>query len=195
MPINQSQIETMIQLSNPANMSGRKMWVMDGANMATAVQWFRKITGVEFNLFTARQSPSGFRFLTIDDGDLGVKVTLRGGSSSILDGAWVPPDNTYDPRAALAKPAYRLTDPANPKSSGTEPILGTTGKTKNKPLTWGDIVAGDPNPHDGPPTLEIENAEKLKLVPSFTPFLDSAKPVRVEVKFTTRRDQTPVTVK
>lgn len=195
MPINQHQIEYLIQLSKPANMSGRKMWVKDGANMATAVQWFRKITGVEFNLFTARQTPSGFLFVTIEDNNLGVKVTLRGGSSSVLDGAGVPAGNTYDPRAALAQPAYRLKDPANPKTSEKEPILGTTGNMKNKPLKWGDIVTGDPNPHAGPPTLEIENAEKLTLVPSFQPFFKSNKPVRVEVKFTTRRNQTRVTVK
>ena len=192
MPINQDQIETLIQLSNPANMSGRKMWVMDGTNMASAIWWFRKITGVEFNLFTARQSPSGFRFLTIEDDTLGVKVTLRGGSSSILDGAWVPEDKI--PRAGLDKPAYRLKEPDNPKASQREPILGTTGKKKNKPLNWGDIVSGDPNPHDGPPTLEIENAERLTGVPSFKPFFGD-KGVRVEVKFTTRRNQTRVTVK
>ena len=44
-------------------------------------------------------------------------------------------------------------------------------------------VAGPGNPHHGPPTLEIQCAEALTLVPSFLGFPDKTI---VEVKFSTR---------
>lgn len=48
--INQDHIQDLLNLSNPANMSGRKMWVNDGGNMMTAMNWYKKITGQEFLL-------------------------------------------------------------------------------------------------------------------------------------------------
>ncbi|MCA9135615.1 MAG: hypothetical protein KDB00_02620 [Planctomycetales bacterium] len=48
--LNQGAIEDLLKLSNPANMSGRKMWVHDGGNMMTAMNWYKKITGENFLL-------------------------------------------------------------------------------------------------------------------------------------------------
>ena len=108
--INQNQIEDLLKLSNPANMSGRKMFVHDGGNMMTAMNWFKKITGKEYIPPIPIGGPGG----QVPEGaakevlNKGVKqfglcahketvgtgtltVTLRGGSSSKLDGAWGNP--------------------------------------------------------------------------------------------------------
>ena len=201
MPINQGAIADLIALSNPANMSGRKMWVHDGGNLATAMRWFKKITGAEFDfipkkpgevgLRAARPTDSGFWFLTVTEGK--ISVTLRSGSSSVLDGAWVAPENTYPTSPAYGQPAFRYPDPQDKQV--TEPI-------PNK--TWGQILKGAPekgrkealrNPHDGPPTIEMFDARELRQVDVFTPFRSANKSVIVEVKFTTRPDQRAVTIK
>jgi len=177
--INQDHVQDMLNLSNPANMSGRKMFVMDGGNMMTAINWFKKITGQPF-LFpipvpvkvaggegyekrmpegAARVVDTPYNYIVDEDGetrtvkdthkgfvlashaDAGVTVTLRGGSSSVLDGAW-----------------------------GTK--------------------------HDGPPTIEIQNAQKLTNVAIIQRFnVKGKKGIIVEVKFTTRADQTRVPIK
>lgn len=152
--INQDHIEDLLKLSNPANMSGRKMWVHDGGNMMTAMNWFKKITGREFLLPIPVGGPgtampggaaqsTGVGALISHTEQIGgkdVTVTLRGGSSSTLDGAWG-------------------------------------------------------NPHQGPPTLEIQDARHLTGVPTCQPFASHAKKIIVEVKFTTRADQTRVAIK
>jgi hypothetical protein len=157
--INQDAIEDLLNLSNPANMSGRKMFVNDGGNMMTAMNWFKKITGTAYLPPIPIGGPGGLVPVGAarEVVDKGVKqfglcahkevvglgtltVCLRGGSSSTLDGAWG-------------------------------------------------------SPHHGPPTIEIFDARLLTLVPTCQPFLQAAKQVIVEIKFTTRADQTPVKVK
>lgn len=153
--LNQGAIQDLLNLSNPANMSGRKMWVFDGGNMMTAMNWFKKITGVQFLLpipiggpggemptgaATDTKSVGALQSYQGDVGDKAVTVTLRGGSSSTLDGAWG-------------------------------------------------------NPHNGPPTIEIADARNLIAVPTCQTFLKATKKVIVEIKFTTRADQTPVKIK
>ncbi len=191
MPINQAELQTLISLSKPINMDGRKTWVMDGGNFQTACWWFKKITGVEFNLLSASVRTSkdgGFRFLTVQDGD--VSITLRGGSSTTLDGAWVAPENTAPRSKAYDQPAMRYQDPAN-TALGKVPVL-----VQNRPVKWSEILTGQPNPHTSVPTIEIHNAEELEHVGSFLPFRGKAnKKVIVEIKFTTRAKQTTVTIK
>jgi hypothetical protein len=64
----------------------------------------------------------------------------------------------------------------------------------------GDILTGEANPHTSVPTIEIQNAQELKHVDVFLPFLSDggkkkAKKVIVEIKFTTRADQRVVKIK
>ncbi len=132
MPINQAQVQTLISLANPMNMDGRKTWVLDGGNFQTACWWFKKIAGVEFNLLSpsVRISSDGFRFLTVGD-ETGASITLRGGSSTTLDGAWIASGNTAPKSPAYAQPATRYMDFAN-KDLRQEPVM-----VKDKPATWG----------------------------------------------------------
>ncbi len=206
MPINQPQVETLVSLANPINMSGRKTWVLDGGNFQTACWWFKKITGVEFNLLekvtnpdthqpasvTAgpqmRVSPDGFLFLTVEDEGLGASITLRGGSSTTLDGAWVPPQNTAPRSPAYGQPAMRYQDFEH------RDLTKVPVKVKNKDVNWEDILTGEANPHTSVPTIEIQNAQKLTQVKLFMPFASKPK-VIAEIKFTTRANQTTVTIK
>jgi hypothetical protein len=125
-------VADMIKACGPAAQTkGRRVWICDGANMMTAMNYFRDITGEEFNMLALPTVPSGFKLKTVSQTilDKDVKVTLRGGSSSTV------------------------------QSAG--------------------------NAHNGPPTLEIQNAEALTLVPQFAGF--PAKTI-VEVKFSTRAE-------
>jgi hypothetical protein len=132
MPIQQTAVADMIKACGPAAQTkGRRVWICDGANMMTAMNYFRDITGEEFDLLKLPTVPSGFKLKTVSQtiADKDVKVTLRGGSSSSIEAAG--------------------------------------------------------NKHHGPPTLEIQNAEALTLVPQFVGF--PAKTI-VEVKFSTRAE-------
>lgn len=132
MPIQQTAVDEMIKACGlPAQAKGRRVWICDGANMMTAMNYFRQITGEEFDIMNLPTVASGFKLKTVSQtiGDKDVKVTLRGGSSSTV------------------------------QSAG--------------------------NAHNGPPTLEIQNAEALTLVPQFVGF--PAKTI-VEVKFSTRAE-------
>lgn len=132
MPINQSNVAELIKACGlPAQTKGRRVWINDGANMMTAMNAFRDITGQEFDLFRARTIDIGVKLMTVEEDINGkrVKVTLRGGSSS--------------------------------------------------------EVAAPGNAHKGPPTLEINNAEALTLVPQF---LNMPGKTTVEVKFSTRAE-------
>ena len=88
MAIIQSNIEKVISSAGaPANTSGRKVWIMDGGNMMTAISDFKKMTGMHFDPNKARTSPQGFKFETLTERVNGadVTITLRGGSSSVID--------------------------------------------------------------------------------------------------------------
>ncbi|TDL91034.1 hypothetical protein [Meridianimarinicoccus aquatilis] len=132
MPLNQSAVAQMItEAGQPAQTKGRKVWILDGGNMMTAMNHFKQITGEDFNMAALPTVASGFKLKTVSEAVLGttVKVTLRGGSSSSIDGPG--------------------------------------------------------NKHHGPPTLEIQYAEALTLVPAFLGF---KKKTVVEVKYSTRAE-------
>lgn len=89
MPFNQSAIAEMITACGaPAQTKGRRVWICDGANMMSAMNYFKDITGEEFNLLTLRPVQTGLLLKSVHDTLLGKKVTvtLRGGSSSSIDG-------------------------------------------------------------------------------------------------------------
>ena len=151
----QAALYDLLNLPNPANMSGRIMCVFDGGTTLTAMNGFKHVTGVQFLLPIPIGGPGGemptgaatdtksVGALQSYQGDVGgkaVTVTLRVGSSSTIDGAWG-------------------------------------------------------NPHNGPPTIEIADARNLIDVPTCQTFLKATKKVIVEIKFTTRADQTPVKIK
>ncbi len=132
MPIDQTSVQEMIKAcGQPAQTKGRRVWICDGGNMMTAINYFKQITGEEFDMLKLPTVASGFKLKTVAQEINGkdVKVTLRGGSSS--------------------------------------------------------SVAAQGNAHHGPPTLEIQCAEALRLVPQFLDFPDKTI---VEVKFSTRAE-------
>jgi|SRR4051794_13094140 hypothetical protein len=170
MPIDQAQITLMLAECVDANNVGRKVYFCEGGNLMTAMNYYRKITGQQFDLgvpliplaqggqappATARtatfSSPAGpvksFKFNTYSElvGGINVSVTLRGGSSS--------------------------------------PV-----QTERYVLTSGDATGQTVYTHGlpGVPTMEFQNAWALTAVLPFQALGDRI----VEVKFTTRYEFT-----
>lgn len=87
MPINQMQINRLLDIASPSTQSDRVFMVEKG-NMMTAIQWFAKITGQRLSLtdLTSLKASGGF-FIHTHNGTVDgkpVNVNLRGGSSSSI---------------------------------------------------------------------------------------------------------------
>lgn len=87
MPINQNEISNLLSRASPSSQSDR-VFMVEGGNMMTAIDWFRRITGQALSLADlSRNKATGGFFIHTYNGTVNgapVNVNLRGGSSSTI---------------------------------------------------------------------------------------------------------------
>lgn len=142
MPIDQDQINRLLDISTESTQSDR-VFMIEGGNMATAIDWFKRITGQQLSLFDltrakasgdTRAKQSGGFFIHTYQGTVNgqqVNVNLRGGSSSSIVTERLVTLMTRDFRY-LGEAEYSTTTPGCPTIDITNPgALGAVPRIVN----------------------------------------------------------------
>lgn len=125
MPIDQDQINLLLDIATPSTQSNRVFMVEKG-NMMTAINWFTKITGQQLSLFDLiRNKAAGGFFIHTYNGSINgqpVNVNLRGGSSSsitterlvlIMSNQYTARDEIWTSSTTPGCPTIDITNPQN----------------------------------------------------------------------------------
>ena len=68
MAIDQAAVAQLIkECGAPAQNKGRRVWICDGGNMMAAINYFRQITGEEFDMTRLPTVASGFKLKTVTE--------------------------------------------------------------------------------------------------------------------------------
>lgn len=140
MPINQDQINLLLDRSNLSTESNR-VFIFEKGNMMTAIQWFTRITGQRLSLgdINRRRADGGFFIHTYQGVAEDINVNLRGGSSSSITTNSLTVLMTHDYRFLDQIESSSVTagcptiDITNPQNLGQVPrVLNCEGRIEIK---------------------------------------------------------------
>lgn len=123
MPINQDAVNSLIDNSIPSETSNR-VYFVEPANLMTAIDFFKRITGQGVPSLTSMNvAAGGFFFHTHSENIDGsrVNVTLRGGSSSIVPISRTLCTPSGDERSTYNLPGCTTLDITNPEALSNVP--------------------------------------------------------------------------